>query len=125
MSPMTATYTVYLAITLSVTVWVGRSLFRGGRVFLIEIFFGNTTLAGAINRLLLVGFYLVNSAFVALTLKTASRSNSLVESIELLGDKIGLVLLVLGVMHFINLLVFKHVRHYFLTRPMEIVEFIE
>ena len=125
MSPMTATYTVYLAITLSVTVWVGRSLFRGGRGFLIEIFSGNTTLADAINRLLLVGFYLVSLAFVSLTLKTASRSGSLSESIELLGDKIGLVLLVLGVMHFINLVVFKRVRHYFLTRPMEIMEFIE
>ena len=125
MSPMAATYAVYLAITLTVTVWVGRSLFRGGRVFLVEIFAGDTTLADAINRLLLVGYYLVNTAFLTLALKTASRANSVVESIELLGDKVGLVLLVLGGMHFLNLLVFSRVRHYFLTRPLEIVDFVD
>ena len=117
MSPMAATYAVYLAITLTVTVWVGRSLFRAGRVFLVEIFAGDTALADAINRLLLVGYYLVNTAFLTLALKTASRASSLVEAIELLGDKVGLVLLVLGSMHFITVAVLARSRRNTVTPP--------
>jgi len=122
---MAITYTVYLLATLAVTVWVGRSLFTGGRVFLVDIFGGNESLADAINRMLLVGFYLVNAGFVTLALKTASRPGSAAESIELLGTKIGLVLLVLGGMHLFNLVAFTRLRLWIVSRPIEIVEFIE
>ncbi|MFP6769100.1 MAG: hypothetical protein VB859_13090 [Planctomycetaceae bacterium] len=117
MTPMVATYSVYLFISLAITFWVGRTLFTNGRIFLIEIFAGNISLADAVNRLLLVGYYLVNAAFVTLTLRTAERSTNLLESIEMLGTKVGLVLTVLGGMHFFNLVVFSHVRRAYLARP--------
>ena len=34
-------YFVYLAISLTVTVWVARTLHKRGRVFLIDAFHGN------------------------------------------------------------------------------------
>src|SRR5215510_11559305 len=65
---MIVTYLVYIAVSLAITVWVGRSLHHNGRVFLVENFQGQERLADSINHLLLVGFYLVNIGVVVLGL---------------------------------------------------------
>jgi hypothetical protein len=103
-------YITYLAISLGVTIWVAGTLHRNGRVFLVEAFRGNTELADSVNHLLVVGFYLVNIGYVALALRTNLALNSTREAIELVSDKIGVVLLVLGCMHFFNLYVFNQLR---------------
>ena len=103
-------YVAYLVISLAVTIWVAQTLHKNGRVFLIEAFHSNPELADSVNHLLLVGFYLINIGYVTLTLRTAVNLASLRESIELLSDKIGMVLVVLGLMHFGNLYVFSRMR---------------
>ena len=103
-------YFVYLAISLTVTVWVARTLHQRGRVFLIDAFHGQTELADSVNHLLVVGFYLINVGYVAFALKTGENPMSLRQAIELVSDKLGLVLLVLGLMHFFNLYVFSRIR---------------
>jgi cbb3-type cytochrome oxidase subunit 3 len=103
-------YAAYLAIGLAVTIWVARTLQRNGRVFLVDAFHGNAELAASVNHLLVVGFYLVNIGYVTLALRTGATLDSAREAIELVCDKIGLVLLVLGVMHFFNLYVFSVLR---------------
>ena len=52
------TYSIYLPITILLTIWVANTLFRNGRVFLLEIFHGQSDIADAVNKLLLTGFYL-------------------------------------------------------------------
>jgi len=63
-----------------------------------------------VNHLLVVGFYLINIGYVTLALKYGDKPNNLQQSIEFLSTKVGLVLLVLGGMHFINLRVFSNMR---------------
>jgi hypothetical protein len=77
---------------------------------LIDAFHSNIELADSVNHLLLVGFYLDNIGYVTLALRTSVNLANLRESIELLSDKIGMVLLVLGVMHFSNLYIFSRMR---------------
>jgi hypothetical protein len=103
-------YLVYLAISLAATVWVARTLQRNGGIFLVDAFHGNAELADSVNHLLVVGFYLVNIGYVALALRTDARLPGAREAIELVSGKIGLVLLVLGVMHFFNLYLFNQLR---------------
>ena len=104
-------YLVYLAISIALTVWVATTLHRNGRVFLIDAFGGNVELADSVNRLLVVGFYLVNIGYVTLALRTGVASvDSARIAIELVSEKIGWVLLVLGVLHFGNLYVFSRLR---------------
>ena len=57
------TYAFYVVISLTLTIWVGRTLFVNGRVFLVDALH-NETLADSVNRLLVVGFYLINAGFV-------------------------------------------------------------
>ena len=40
-----ACYSSYLAISIALTVWVARTLFRSGRIFLLDAFHGNEGLA--------------------------------------------------------------------------------
>src|SRR5919108_1776308 len=102
MDLVVVTYVLYLAISIGLTVWVAQTLFKNGRVFLVDVFHGNEALADSVNHLLVVGFYLINLGYVSLTLKLGYNIESARESIEALSTKVGLVLLVLGGMHFFN-----------------------
>ena len=104
---MPTTYFVYLAVSIVVTVWVAHTLHSRGRVFLVDTFKGNETLADSINDLLIVGFYLVNVGYVLLALKYGAKPTDFTGTIEFLATKIGLVMVILGVMHYFNLAVFS------------------
>ncbi len=110
MEPIVITYALYLVISILLTVWVARTLSKNGRIFLVDVFSGNGHLADSVNHLLVVGFYLVNLGFISLTLKLGYLVRDAQESIEALSGKVGVVLLVLGAMHFFNLYVFSRVR---------------
>ena len=106
-----ACYFSYLLISIGLTVWVARTLGKSGRVFLVDAFRGNVELADSVNHLLVVGFYLVNVGYIALALTTRSPMATMREIIELESVKIGVVLLILGGMHFFNILVFAKMRN--------------
>jgi hypothetical protein len=90
------TYLVYLAISIALTIWVAHTLHKNGRIFLVD--------------LLVVGFYLINLGYVSLALKLGYTLTTPQEGIEALSVKVGMVLLVLGAMHFFNLFIFSRMR---------------
>src|ERR671912_286784 len=104
------TYLVYLAISIALTIWVAHTLHKNGRIFLVDVFHGNEPLADSVNHLLVVGFYLINFGYVSLALKIGYAVDTAEQSIEALSVKIGMVLLVLGGMHFFNLFIFSRMR---------------
>src|SRR5205823_3983852 len=112
-------YLSYLTISIGLTVWVARTLMKNGRVFLVDSFLDNEQLADSVNHLLVVGFYLINAGYVTLALKYGTRPTDLPEAIESLSTKVGLVLLVLGGMHFFNLYVFSRMRRRALLRAQK------
>jgi len=105
------TYIVYLLVSIAITIWVGRSLNKNGRIFLVENFHGNDALADSVNHLLLVGFYLINIGFVTLALRYGEKPVDIIGVIEFLSTKIGLVIVLLGIMHFINMKMLIKMRH--------------
>lgn len=104
------TYCLYLLLSISITVWVARKLFKHGQVFLVDIFHGNSMLAGSVNHLLQVGFYLINLGYAVYTLQEQHGIQTLQNAIERLSVKTGFILLLLGCMHFLNLFVFFRLR---------------
>jgi len=110
MDILVTAYLLYLVLSVCLTIWVAQTLFKNGRVFLVDVFHGNESLADSVNHLLVVGFYLINLGYVSLALKLGYEVASMREAIEALSWKIGLVLLVLGGMHFFNLLIFSRMR---------------
>ena len=110
MTIVLSTYLIYLALSIGLTIWVGRTLHKNGRIFLVDVFHGNDALADSVNHLLVVGFYLINFGYVSLALKLGYVIETAEQSVEALSVKIGMVLLVLGGMHLFNLFVFSRMR---------------
>jgi hypothetical protein len=96
-------HVLYLIISIALTAWVAWTLHRHGRQFLVAAFAGDERMADSVNHLLVVGFYLVNLGFVALFLRFGTLPTTTDEAIVTLDTKVGVVLLVLGGMHFFNM----------------------
>ncbi|MGW2562934.1 hypothetical protein ACWCXB_27525 [Streptomyces sp. NPDC001514] len=103
-------YGIYLLVSVALTIWVARTLSQNGRIFLADVLHGNEKLADAVNHLLVVGFYLVNLGFVALHLSQDDAVADARTLFEALSVKLGVVLLVLGVMHLVNVYVLNKIR---------------
>ncbi|MFI5485485.1 hypothetical protein [Micromonospora echinaurantiaca] len=102
-------YLVYLAISIGLTIWVARALSRNGLVFLEEVF-ADERLAKAVNSLLVVGFYLLNLGYVTVAMRHPDPVGTTSVAMEELSLKVGLVLLVLGVLHFFNVFALNRYR---------------
>ena len=112
MTLKTLAYLLYLAITVPLTIYVAQTLFRNGRVFLHDVFNGNDALADAVNRLLVVGFYLFNLGYVALFMQNDETIENTEQLLEVLSLRVGLVAMVLGVVHLVNVWVFNKIRRH-------------
>ena len=101
---MTAiTYITYIIISICITIFISRTLSKNGQVYLDDGFNGNKALAKSVNQMLVVGFYLLNIGFVLLRLQTNTEVMDFESMIVYLSANIGLVLMVLGGCHFLNM----------------------
>jgi uncharacterized membrane protein len=96
-------YALYLSISIGMTIWVAHTLSTNGEVFLVQCFGHNAVLAKSTNHLLVVGFYLINIGWILLTLQYGTEPTTWSELIKFVSSKVGLVVLVLGGMHFFNM----------------------
>jgi hypothetical protein len=103
-------YCIYAAASVGLTIFLARTLFKNGEVFLEEVFPDNERMANAVNRLLVVGFYLLNLGYAFLTLEARGTAPGPVSAIEMLAAKLGKLLITLGIVHFCNMLVLYRIR---------------
>lgn len=106
---LSVVYTLYAIVSVGLTVWLARTLAKNGRVFLEDVFTDSPSLADAVNKLLVVGFYLVNFGYACLLLR-GGYAPDLRGSIETLASKLGWLLMSLAVMHFVNMFIFHRIR---------------
>ncbi|MCC6807249.1 MAG: hypothetical protein IT381_07485 [Deltaproteobacteria bacterium] len=102
-------YIIYMAVSIGLTVFLARTLQRNGAVFLRDVFNDKPELADALNQLLVVGFYLLNMGY-ACTIMRGYYTDNAVEGVALLVEKLGTLLISLGVVHFGNLYLFHRIR---------------
>lgn len=93
---------LYLALTIPLTIWVGRTLRRHGEVFLVDVFRGDTDLAHAVNQLLVIGFYLLNFRYLSYFMAASGDVETGRHLMETVATKVGGVSLVVGLIHFGN-----------------------
>jgi TRAP-type C4-dicarboxylate transport system permease large subunit len=102
-------YLIYIVVSALVTVYVGRTLYRRGRAFLVSVF-KEEGLADSVNHLLVVGFYLINFGAVALLINSGGAPSTVADMVQETATRLGVALLVLGAMHFFNLFIFHMIR---------------
>ena len=99
-------YAIYLPIALFLTYYVSKTLFKNGKIFMLDIFKGREDIAEATNKLFETGFYLLNIGFALMILEMHLYDNNYQELIEKLSYKIGGFSIYLGIMLFFNLYFF-------------------
>jgi hypothetical protein len=100
-------YCIYIPVALLLTLFVARTLFKNGKIFMIDIFSGKEDIALATNKLFEVGFYLLNIGFALLIVRISeSALQNTQQLIEILSIKVGGFSIYLGVMLFLNLYMF-------------------
>lgn len=110
-SPALLVMVPYAAIAVFLTIWLARTLSRHGLVFLRSVFPGREDFAAAVNQLLVIGFYLVNLGWSLLLLRASElRADTMTAAASMLVDRLGVLLLLLGLAHLSNLFVFHRIR---------------
>ena len=107
---LVAVYFAYAGVSVGLTIWLARTLSKSGEVFLDDVFVDNPRMAPAVNRLLVVGFYLLNLGYAFVTLKAGVDTLTPVQAMETLAAKLGALLFSLGVIHFGNMYLFHRIR---------------
>ncbi|MCE3228752.1 MAG: hypothetical protein K0S32_3303 [Bacteroidetes bacterium] len=108
-------YSIYIPVTIALSIWIAKSLHRNTKAFLIEKFNHNDSLATSTNNLIQTGFYLIALGFSFMKMHIGNFQHSLEgkmwwdtrvmngqETIEQLASKLGAFTLVLGVLLFLN-----------------------
>jgi hypothetical protein len=103
-------YAAYIAVSIGLTVLVASALSRSGRVCLAEAFGGDSALAAAVNRMLVVGFCLLSLGYAALTMRTSGHIAGPGQAAGVLSVKVGEELLVLGALHLVSMMFFTRFR---------------
>jgi hypothetical protein len=103
-------YLLYLLISMGLTAVVGTGVARSGRALLLDVLGGNDTLARAVSRLIVLGFYLLSLGFITLAMRTGGAVASARDGLQLLSVKVGEVLLVLGALHLLTLVALVRAR---------------
>ncbi|RAJ08448.1 hypothetical protein LX64_01099 [Chitinophaga skermanii] len=99
-------YLVYIPVVLVITWYVSHSLFKNGKIFMLDIFRGKQDIAFATNKLFETGFYLMNLGFAFATMRIYHYLDSNRALMESLSAKIGGFCIYLGAMLFLNLFFF-------------------
>lgn len=109
-------YIVYLSITFYVTIVVGWKFYRLGFVYLRNLI-QDTSICESTNRILLTGYYLVNLGYAAVNLNGWRTIHNLSEMVSEISVKVGVILLTLCVLHYLNMFIIyllrkKQFNHY-------------
>lgn len=107
-------YSVYIPVTLGLSIWVAKTLHKNTKAFLLETFKGKEAVASATNNLMQTGFYLIafGFSFMRMRIQTNARWQdermlydplvSAQQTMEELAIKLGGFTLVLGLLLFVN-----------------------
>ncbi len=99
-------YLIYLPITMALTIYVAKTLFRNARVFMMDIFNGRAEIADSTNTLFEVGFYLLNMGFALWVMEIHYQVQTSQGLVEVLAGKLGGFAIYLGITLFLHLFLF-------------------
>ena len=103
MTPNIVAYIIYLAITSFVTIFVGWLFFKNGRLYIYGIFLEDI-ITDYLNKMLLIGYYLINLGLVLFKISTWDYCTTSIMVIENILQNTGDVILILTVLHYINII---------------------
>jgi len=98
-------YSVFIMMMVFIIVVVGKICYRNGNVFVAALMPGDIELCKQINKMLLIGYYLVNIGYCAVTLSFWEHIGSVSILIEVIALKMASIILILSALHYLNIYV--------------------
>lgn len=111
---MTFNTTGYIAfgIIMYFTIFhLGHIFHKHGRVYMIDLFKKDEHLVDSINNLLLLGYYLLNLGYATWSIIQWPEIRSLAGVFELVAKQSGMMIIMLGCIHYFNmfgLVIYSH-----------------
>ncbi|UKB82482.1 hypothetical protein LF887_15880 [Chryseobacterium sp. MEBOG06] len=102
-------YLLFLSISSYITIDVGRRCYQAGKAYL-KYLLHDENLCLTINRVLLGGYYLLNLGYIAASLSTWTKINTMQEVIGITAVRIGSILLILCALHYVNIFILYFLR---------------
>ena len=98
------TYAIFFSVISFITIKVGWVFYKNGEHFIHNLMPEDPHLVQSINKLMLVGYYLLNLGYAAVILSMWETITTIEQMIRVLSEKTGIIIIGLGLMHFFNLL---------------------
>ncbi|KQC00170.1 hypothetical protein [Pedobacter sp. Hv1] len=98
-------YGIFITIIILIIVVVGKICYRNGNIFVAELIPNHLELCQQINKSLLVGYYLVNIGYCAMTLADWETITSLLQLVEVIAIKISIIISILSILHYLNIII--------------------
>jgi hypothetical protein len=98
-------YTIYLLITITIIIKVGRICYQNGNVYVAQLIPDHMDLCHKINHVLLLGYYLMNIGYCAMTLISWEKILTFNQLIEVIAFKSAIIIVTIAIMHYGNIYV--------------------
>jgi hypothetical protein len=97
-------YTIYLLITTFIINKVGKICYRNGNIYVAQLIPEHEDLCQKTNQILLVGYYLLNIGYCAMTLISWEKILSFHQLIEIIAFKSAVIICTIALMHYFNII---------------------
>jgi hypothetical protein len=107
------TYILYTLLSSIIIIRVGDLCYKNGKIYILNYFPNNINFGNSINRLLRIAYYCLNIGLTVWMLQSLKEIHTVTESISEICIRLSYILLIIGTLHFINILgvYFLH-KHY-------------
>jgi hypothetical protein len=97
-------YLIYLSLTSIIIIKVGKLCYENGNIFVSQLIPNHEELCHQINKMLLMGYYLLNLGYCAMTIISWEKIQTSNQLIEIIATKSAIIILTIGFMHYTNII---------------------
>lgn len=104
-------YAIYLLITTFIIIKVGKICYQNGNIYVAQLIPEHEDLCQKINQVLLIGYYLLNLGYCAMTLISWDKIISYSQLIEIISTKTATIICIIAMLHYFNIFIItKHIQ---------------
>ncbi|OXA71376.1 hypothetical protein B0A67_11265 [Flavobacterium aquidurense] len=104
-------YFIYLGITIFIILKVGKICYKNGNIYVAELIPNHADTCQKINQVLLLGYYLLNIGYCAMTLISWQKIQSATQLIETIGIKTSIIIFIISILHYLNIIMLTKYIH--------------
>ena len=96
-------YVIYLLITAFIIINVGKICYRNGNIYVAQLIPEHEDLCQKTNQVLLIGYYLLNLGYCAMTLISWNKIISYPQLVEIISIKTAIIVCIIAMLHYFNI----------------------